>query len=101
MSERDLQRIEVLAEVIAGRRTVVAAAAVLALSVRQVHRLLLAYRRGGGAAIIHQARGRPSNNRIPDDVRSVATELVRGSYADFGPTLAADGDAGREARPDG
>ena len=57
MSERDLQRIEVLAEVIAGRRTVVAAAAVLALSVRQVHRLLLAYRRGGGAAIIHQGPG--------------------------------------------
>ena len=46
MSERDLQRIDVLAEVIAGRRTVVAAAAVLALSVRQVHRLLQAYRRG-------------------------------------------------------
>ena len=34
MSERDLQRIEVLAEVAAKRRTVVAAAAVLALSVR-------------------------------------------------------------------
>jgi hypothetical protein len=90
MSERDLQRIEVLAKVTAGRRTVVAAAAVLALSVRQVHRLLLAYRRGGGAAIGHKARGRPSNNRIPDDVRTVATELVRGSYADFGPTLAAE-----------
>ena len=90
MSERDLQRIEVLAKVTAGRRTVVAAAAVLALSVRQVHRLLLAYRRGGGAAIGHKARGRPSNNRIPDDVRAVATELVRGSYADFGPTLAAE-----------
>ena len=90
MSERDLQRIEVLAEVIAGRRTVVAAAAVLALSVRQVHRLLLAYRRGGGAAIIHQARGRPSNNRIPDEVRTDATALVRGAYADFGPTLAAE-----------
>ena len=90
MSERDLQRIEVLAEVIAGRRTVVAAAAVLALSVRQVHRLLQAYRRGGGAAIIHKARGRPSNNRIPDDVRTDATALVRGAYADFGPTLAAE-----------
>jgi hypothetical protein len=90
MSERDLQRIEALAEVTAGRRTVAAAAAVLALSVRQVHRLLLAYRRGGGAAIGHKARGRPSNNRIPDDVRTVATELVRRAYADFGPTLAAE-----------
>jgi len=90
MSERDLQRIEVLAEVAAKRRTVVAAAAVLALSVRQVRRLLRSYRSGGGAAIVHRARGRPSNNRIQDDVRTEATELVRRSYADFGPTLAAE-----------
>jgi transposase len=90
MSERDLQRIEVLAEVIAQRRTVAAAAAVLGLSVRQVHRLLRSYRRGGAAAIVHQARGRPSNNRIRDDARAEATELVRRAYADFGPTLAAE-----------
>ena len=42
------------------------------------------------AAIVHQARGRPSNNRIPDDARAEATELVRRAYADFGPTLAAE-----------
>jgi transposase len=90
MSERDLQRIEVLAEVIAQRRTVAAAAAVLGLSVRQVHRLLRSYRRGGAAAIVHQARGRPSNNRIRDDARAEAMELVRRAYADFGPTLAAE-----------
>jgi transposase len=90
MSERDLQRVEVLAEVTRRRRTVASAVAVLALSARQVHRLLLAYREGGGGAIAHQARGRPSNNRIRDDVRDQALELVRASYADFGPTLAAE-----------
>ena len=60
MSERDLQRISVLAEVIHRRRTVASAAAVLALSARQVHRLLSAYRHGGASAIAHQAHGRPS-----------------------------------------
>jgi hypothetical protein len=35
MSERDLKRIEVLTEVLAGRRTVVSAAGVLGLGVRQ------------------------------------------------------------------
>ncbi|ARM14599.1 hypothetical protein Bra5_PA00101 (plasmid) [Rhizobium phaseoli Brasil 5] len=40
MSERDLQRIEVLSKVIAGRMTMVTAAHVLALSERQVRRLL-------------------------------------------------------------
>ena len=50
MSERELQRIEVLSEVIGNRRTVASAAAVLALSTRQVRRLLKAYRLGGGGA---------------------------------------------------
>jgi Homeodomain-like domain len=90
MSERDLRRIEVLAEVAGERRTVASAAAVLALSARQVHRLLKAYRVGGGGAIAHKARGRPSNNRIQDDVRDRALALVRSTYADFGPTLAAE-----------
>jgi hypothetical protein len=40
MSEWDLKRIQVLTEVLAGRRTVVSAAAVLALGVRQTFRLL-------------------------------------------------------------
>jgi hypothetical protein len=40
LNERDLQRIEVLAEMTSGRRTIAPAPAVLALSARQVHRLL-------------------------------------------------------------
>ena len=90
MSERDLQRVEVLAEVIHRRRTVASAAVVLALSARQVRRLLSAYRHGGAGALAHQARGRPSNNRLKDEVRERALELVRSAYADFGPTLAAE-----------
>ena len=90
MSERDLRRIQVLGEVADHRRTIVSAATVLALSARQVHRLLNAYRLGGGGAIAHKARGRPSNNKIADEVRDRAVQLVRSTYADFGPTLAAE-----------
>jgi Homeodomain-like domain len=90
MSERDLQRVQVLSEVTNGRRSVASAAVVLALSTRQVRRLLNAYRLGGGGAIAHKARGRPSNNKIADDVRGRVIELVRSTYADFGPTLAAE-----------
>jgi hypothetical protein len=90
MSERDLKRIEVLTEVLAGRRTVVSAAAVLALGVRQTFRLLARYQKGGGGAIIHQARGRASNRQWNSGVRKYAVELVRSKYADFGPTLATE-----------
>src|SRR5829696_375397 len=90
MSERDLQRVQVLGQVTNGRRTIASAAAVLALSARQVHRLLKAYRLGGAGAIAHKARGRPSNNRLSGELRDQAVGLVRSAYADFGPTLAAE-----------
>ncbi len=90
MSERDLQRIEVLSKVTAGRMTVVSAAHVLDLSERQVRRLLQRMRTGGAASIRHKAIGRPSNNRINDGVRDYAMTLVRERYADFGPTLATE-----------
>jgi hypothetical protein len=90
MSERELQRLEVLTEVTSARRTIASAATVLALSVRQVCRLLKAYRDGGAAALVHKARGRPSNHRLEAGVRDSAIALVRLSYADFGPTLASE-----------
>jgi transposase len=90
MSKRDLQRIEVLSEVLAGRRTTVSAASVLNVSVRQAQRLSSRYKDGGGAALIHKARGRTASNRINVGVRDYALELVRQNYRDFGPTLAAE-----------
>ena len=88
MSERDLQRIEVLTEVLAGRRTVASAAVVLDLGVRQVGRLLLRYRDDGGGGLVHKGRGKPSNHRANEGIREHTLELVRTQYRDFGPTLA-------------
>jgi transposase len=90
MSERDLQRIEVLSKVVERRMTIVSAAHSLALSPRQVRRLLERLQTDGAAAIRHKARGRPSNNRISGGVRDYALAIVRERYADFGPTLAAE-----------
>jgi transposase len=90
MSERDLRRIEVLSDVRAGRRTVAAAAAVLAVSERQTYRLLARYELDGGSGLIHKARGRTSNRSRNEGIRKYAVELVKTRYADFGPTLATE-----------
>ena len=90
MSKRDLQRIEVLTEVLAGRRTTESAAGVLGVSLRQTQRLLARYQDGGGAALIHRSRGRTASNRLNDGVRDYVLELVRQNYRGFGPTLAAE-----------
>lgn len=90
MSERELNRVEVLGQVNQGRMTVTNAANVLGLSRRQVHRLLKTFQIDGPAAIRHRARGRASNNRIDPAVRDFAVTLVKENYADFGPTFAAE-----------
>jgi transposase len=90
MSKKDLQRIEVLTEVLAGRRTTESAAGVLNVSLRQAQRLLARYEDGGGAALIHKARGRPATNTFNVGVRDYVLELVRQNYRDFGPTLASE-----------
>ena len=64
MSRQDLQRVEVLTEVLAGRRTVASAAVVLAITVRQVNRLLIRLRENGGGGLIHKGRGQSSNHRL-------------------------------------
>src|SRR6202521_31090 len=90
MSKRELNRIDVLARLDAGRLTTLAAADLMRVTVRQTHRLLKRYRDGGAPAIANRRRGRPSNNRLSDAVRDHAIALVRQYYADFGPTLAAE-----------
>ncbi|WP_338092673.1 ISNCY family transposase [Salipiger mangrovisoli] len=90
MSERELTRVEVLAQVDDGRLTVDNAANMLELTRRQIFRLLRRYRQDGAAAIRHMARGKPPNNRIHKAKRDYALSLIKESYADFGPTLAAE-----------
>jgi hypothetical protein len=83
MSGTELQRIEILAEVVSRGRTEASAAALLGLSTRQTRRLIVAYRASGGASVIHKGRGRASNNRLIEGIREYAVELVRSKYADF------------------
>lgn len=90
MSERELQRIEVLSKVLERRMTAVSAAHVLGLTTRQVQRLLKRFQVDGAAALRHKARGRPSNHRFNGGVSDLAVQLVREHYLDFGPTLAAE-----------
>ncbi len=77
MSERELRRVKVLAELEGNRIDVAWAAHVLAVSRRQVFRLLRRFREAGPSGLAHMARGRLPNNRIGDAVRELALDLVR------------------------
>ncbi|QQO46608.1 ISNCY family transposase [Paracoccus sp. MC1862] len=90
MSERELNRIEVLSEVETGRLRAEDAAGLLGLTRRQVFRLLARFRADGPAGLAHRARGRAPNNALSALHREQVLALVRTQYADFGPTLAAE-----------
>ncbi len=99
MSKREFDRLAVLTGVQAGRLRVADACTLLGLSRRQLFRLLKGIREDGAVSLVSKRRGRPSNRRLPSAVRDLAMMLVRGHYADFGPTLAAEKLAERHGCP--
>jgi predicted DNA-binding protein (UPF0251 family) len=90
MSDGELRRLEVLRDVDRGGLPVGAAAQLLERSERQVWRLLKAFRAAGAPGLISKKRGRPSNRKTSEAIRSAVLWLVCQNYADFGPTLAAE-----------
>jgi Homeodomain-like domain len=90
MSDRELQRLEVLRDLDQRRLTTTAAGQLMRLERRQVFRLLKAYRLEGATGLISKRRGRRSNRRKPEALRRAVLTLIRQWYLDFGPTLAAE-----------
>jgi hypothetical protein len=90
MSDGELSRLEVLRDLDQRRLTATAAVQLLGLERRQVYRLLKAYRTEGPGGLISKRRGRSSNRRKPEAVRTKALSVIRERYWDFGPTLAAE-----------
>ena len=90
MSKREFNRLEVLLQVQSGRLRITDACELMGLRRRQIFRLLRGLKQDGAANLVSKHRGRPSNNRLPAEVRDLAVSLGRERYADFGPTFAAE-----------
>ena len=90
MSQEDLKRLAIIHKVIDKSVTQVEAASVLDLSDRQIRRIVKRVRFEGNAGIVHKSRGKPSNRRLPEDVKNKVIKLYREKYNDFGPTFASE-----------
>ena len=90
MSEIELKRLEVLQAIEDKRCSRGEGAVRLGLSLRQLKRLLRAFRDRGAEGLVSRRRGRPSNRRIDDAERSHFVGIVSACYADLAPTLAAE-----------
>jgi hypothetical protein len=88
MSKQEFSRLDVLLRVQSGRLRVSDACVLIGLQRRQVFRLLRGLKQDGARSLLSKRRGRPSNHRLPAEVRTLALSIVRERYADFGPTPA-------------
>ena len=86
LSQREIQKFEILNEVRAGGRTQLSAAHALGVTDRWVRRLLKRLSHGGAAALAHGNRGKPSPKRIPEERREQIVALYRTGYPDFNLT---------------
>ncbi|HEX6506116.1 MAG TPA: ISNCY family transposase [Chloroflexota bacterium] len=81
MTPQEQTRVKMLNEVNEGVLTAREAAGLLGVSLRQVRRLLAAYRREGVAAIAHGNRGRRPSHTIDVPTREQVRALAHGRYA--------------------
>ncbi len=90
MSLREVRRLKAIHEVRKGHIRQKAAASMLGLSERQVRRLVRAVKKEGDHGVVHKNRGRRSNRKKPDKMRTKVLSLYRKRYQGFGPTLATE-----------
>jgi Winged helix-turn helix len=90
MSKQEFSRLDVLLRVQSGRLRVRDACVLIGLQRRQVFRLLRGLKQDGATSLLSKRRGRPSNRRLPAELRTLALSIVRERYSDFGPSLAAE-----------
>jgi len=90
MSDKEIDRLEVVQKTEAKLLKRKEAAKLLGITTRQVIRLVKTYRRCGAAGLISKQRGKTSNHKHSDSFKQQVIAVVKSEYADFGPTFAAE-----------
>ena len=82
MTQKTVDRLGVVQQVVDRQLRQKEAARQLDLSVRQIKRLVVRYRAEGAAGLVSRHRGRRPNNQIADALRQEILDLVRSRYAE-------------------
>jgi len=90
MSAKERIRLDALHRVKRGELSVVAAAELTELSLRQARRVWKRFREQGDVGLVHRLRGRASHRRMPQELRDRIVKRHQDRYADLGPTLACE-----------
>jgi predicted DNA-binding protein (UPF0251 family) len=83
MSQRQLQRLEVMSLVEAGKITLQEGAEKIGMSYRQTKRIRKRVQEKGGKGLLHGNTGNPSNHRMKEGIRAKVLQLSRKVYGEF------------------
>lgn len=90
MSQKDLNKYDVIKRALRREITAKEAGQLLHLCERQIYRLKNRIKERGAEGLIHGNRGKPSNRKMPDEERKQIIKLLAQHYLDFKPTHAAE-----------
>lgn len=82
MSQKEIQRVRVMEQVMSGALTLVESSRYLGISYRQSKRLKAKYRNKGPEGLIHGNRGRKPENTLNEKTREIISNLSMNKYAD-------------------
>ena len=87
MSNKERIRLDAMNRIKRNEISVVEAAGLMEVSVRQARRMWKRFGKHGAAGLVHGLRGRSSNHRLEPDLADRIVKRHQERYADFGPTL--------------
>jgi hypothetical protein len=87
MTLKEADRLTVMKRLEGKELTLKRASNELRLSTKQTHRLRERYLKEGPQGLISKRRGKPSNNRLSEEVIKKTITLIKEKYSDYGPTL--------------
>src|SRR5512138_1173280 len=86
LSQKQIQRFQVMSLVEAGKITLAEAAEKIGKSYRQAKRIRKRVKEEGVKGVLHGNTGKTSNHRTPEELRQKVLELSQGKYGEFNDT---------------
>ena len=90
MSQKEADRLHVMKLLTSKSITQKMASEMMNLSKSQTIRVKKSYKQFSAQGLISKRRGKPSPNKIPDEILSQAAFIINNKYFDFGPTFACE-----------
>jgi hypothetical protein len=87
MTNKEVQKYDIIKNLINKKLTGIQVAKQLSLSTRQVKRIKKKVKEQGIKGIVHRNRGKESRKKIPKLIKAKVINLIETNYSDFTPTL--------------